>query len=58
MTFATYLDGFDVAADTIRQNTKMSNGRPYHMFITGKFNAWAMGATLCGKDVDGENEIL
>ncbi len=37
MTFATYLDGFDVAADTITQNIKLKNGYPYHHFITGKF---------------------
>ncbi len=36
MTFATYLDGYDVAADTIRQNTKWKTGRPYHHFITSK----------------------
>ncbi len=38
MTFATYLDAFDVAADTIRQNTKLENGRPYNYFITGKLS--------------------
>ncbi len=36
MTFATYLDAFDVAADTIWQNTKLENGNPYHYVITGK----------------------
>ena len=35
MTVATYLDSFDVAADSIRRNIRKENGRSYHQFITG-----------------------